>query len=97
MEGGGVGGQVRGCARKGPGACLPGAGGAGPAGCCAPPPTLPLPPPLRAEHICRRLTEWAAQFEGAGLAGFFRPCAYLQRAAATGTKVSAGRPAAAKL
>lgn len=50
-----------------------------------------------ADYICQRLTEWAAQFEGAGLAGFFKPCAYLQRAAASGTKVSAGRPAAAKL
>lgn len=43
-----------------------------------------------AGYITKRLNQWAAQFESVGLAGFFRPCAYLEKAAREGTKLEAG-------
>lgn len=55
------------------------------------------PPPLLPEHIRARLAGWAAQFEGSGLAGFFRPCAYLEDCARRGAKLSAGRAAPSKM
>lgn len=42
------------------------------------------------KHVADRLNAWADQFEGAGLAGFFRPCEYLARAAKSGTQLGAG-------
>lgn len=54
----------------------------------------PSQPP---EHIRARLAGWAAQFEGSGLAGFFRPCAYLEDCARRGAKLSAGRAAPSKM
>ena len=42
------------------------------------------------KHVAARLEGWAKQFEGAGLAGFFKPCAYLAAAAKNGTQLSAG-------
>lgn len=50
-----------------------------------------------AAHIVRRLNEWAAQFKSAGLEGFFKPCAYLEKAAREGTKLEAGVAAASKM
>lgn len=44
-----------------------------------------------AGHIVKRLEQWEAQMQGKGLGGFFKPCAYLKRAAVEGTKLSAGR------
>ena len=52
---------------------------------------------MSAEYICKRLSEWATQFQGAGYAGFFKPCAYLQAAARQGRRLSAGIPPASKL
>lgn len=54
-------------------------------------------PPVAAEHIRARLAGWAQQFEGSGLDGFFKPCAYLEACARSGTKLSAGKPSASKL
>lgn len=48
---------------------------------------------MGAKRIVERLNQLADQFRGAGLAGFFEPCAYLKAAAASGRKLSAG-PAA---
>ena len=42
------------------------------------------------KHVAARLEGWAKQFEGAGLAGFFKPCDYLAAAAKNGTQLSAG-------
>jgi enoyl-CoA hydratase/3-hydroxyacyl-CoA dehydrogenase len=50
-----------------------------------------------AKHVAARLGAWAEQFKGAGLDGFFRPCEYLAKAAAEGTALSAGVPAAARM
>jgi enoyl-CoA hydratase/3-hydroxyacyl-CoA dehydrogenase len=50
-----------------------------------------------AKHIAARLNQWATQFEGAGIAGFFKPCEYLARAAAAGTPLSAGVQGSPKL
>ncbi|GAB4814330.1 hypothetical protein N2152v2_001376 [Parachlorella kessleri] len=50
-----------------------------------------------ADYIHRRLSEWSRQFEAVGLGGFFKPCAYLERAARSGIKLSAGSQAASKL
>ncbi len=50
-----------------------------------------------AERIRARLAGWAAQFEPVGLGGFFKPCAYLERAAAEGRKLGEGRRGAAKM
>lgn len=43
-------------------------------------PCPPSSPPLlpATDYICKRLDGWAQQFAGAGLEGFFKPCAYLQ-------------------
>ena len=43
-----------------------------------------------AKHIASRLEGWAKQFEGASLSGVFKPSAYLAKAAANGTQLSAG-------
>ena len=43
-----------------------------------------------AKHVAARLEGWAKQFEGAGFAGFFKPCQYLARAAREGTALGAG-------
>jgi enoyl-CoA hydratase/3-hydroxyacyl-CoA dehydrogenase len=43
-----------------------------------------------AKHVVDRLNGWAAQFESAGLAGFFKPCEYLANAAKNGTQLGAG-------
>lgn len=48
-----------------------------------------------APKIVAKLDQLAAQFKGAGLSGFFEPCAYLRQAAASGRKLSAGPTAAA--
>jgi enoyl-CoA hydratase/3-hydroxyacyl-CoA dehydrogenase len=48
-----------------------------------------------ASKIVAKLDQLAAQFRGAGLAGFFEPCSYLRQAAASGRKLSAGPAAAA--
>ncbi|KAI3432440.1 hypothetical protein D9Q98_003993 [Chlorella vulgaris] len=50
-----------------------------------------------ADYICKRLSGWAQQFSGSPLAGFFKPCAYLEASARQGTKLSAGKGAASKL
>eukprot|EP00887_Chlorella_sp_A99_P004050 scaffold11.g4050.t1 len=50
-----------------------------------------------ADHICRRLSSWEQQFAAAGLGGFFKPCPYLQRAAAQGRKLGAGAAQASRL
>lgn len=50
---------------------------------------------IGAQKIVARLDQLAAQFRGAGLAGFFEPCDYLRQAAASGRKLSAGPAAAA--
>ena len=50
-----------------------------------------------AGHIVQRLNEWAVQFDSVGLGGFFKPCAYLERAAREGRKLEAGVDAPAKL
>jgi enoyl-CoA hydratase/3-hydroxyacyl-CoA dehydrogenase len=50
-----------------------------------------------ADYICKRLAGWAQQFSGTPLAGFFKPCAYLEASARQGTKLSAGKGAASKL
>lgn len=50
-----------------------------------------------ADHICKRLDGWAQQFRGTSLEGFFKPCAYLQACARSGTKLSAGKPSASRL
>ena len=42
------------------------------------------------KYVADRLEGWAKQFEGAGLAGFFKPCDYLAAAAKNGTQLSAG-------
>ena len=49
------------------------------------------------KHVCDRLNGWAKQFEGAGLAGFFKPCDYLAAAAKNGTALSAGISPGSKL
>ncbi|CAL8463963.1 g3498 [Coccomyxa elongata] len=41
-------------------------------------------------RVAERLNGWAAQFEAAGLAGFFKPCDYLANAAKNGTQLGAG-------
>lgn len=48
-----------------------------------------------ADKVVAKLDQLAAQFRGAGLAGFFEPCDYLRQAAASGRKLSAGPAAAA--
>jgi enoyl-CoA hydratase/3-hydroxyacyl-CoA dehydrogenase len=50
-----------------------------------------------ADYICKRLAAWAQQFGGTPLAGFFKPCSYLEAAARSGTKLSAGKGAASRL
>eukprot|EP00890_Picochlorum_soloecismus_P004308 jgi/Picsp_1/4879/NSC_02244-R1_glyoxysomal fatty acid beta-oxidation multifunctional protein mfp-a len=45
-----------------------------------------------AEYIVRRLNEWASAVEPYNLSGFFKPCLYLESAAARGTKLEAGEP-----
>lgn len=50
-----------------------------------------------AAHIVQRLEQWESQFAAKGLGGFFKPCAYLKRAATEGTKLGAGRSKAARL
>jgi hypothetical protein len=50
-----------------------------------------------AKRIADRLNEWADYFAPAGISGFFKPCEYLQRAAASGTRLSAGVQGASKL
>lgn len=60
-----------------------------------PPPVFPPFPP--ADYICKRLAAWAQQFGGTPLAGFFKPCAYLEAAARAGTKLSAGKASASRL
>ncbi len=60
-------------------------------------PVLRFFSPSSADYIHRRLSEWSRQFEAAGLGGFFKPCAYLERCVRSGTKLSAGPPAASKM
>ena len=43
-----------------------------------------------ASYIVKRLHEWSRLFESHGLAGFFKPCEYLEAAARNGTKLEAG-------
>ncbi|KAG7669001.1 hypothetical protein Ndes2526B_g00718 [Nannochloris sp. 'desiccata'] len=50
-----------------------------------------------AKHIVQRLNAWSVQFESVGLGGFFKPCAYLEKAAMQGTKLEAGIGGAAKM
>jgi enoyl-CoA hydratase/3-hydroxyacyl-CoA dehydrogenase len=50
-----------------------------------------------AKRIVSRLREWAQQFAGAGLSGFFEPCEYLAAAAANGTKLEAGAAPGSKM
>ncbi|BDA49067.1 Peroxisomal fatty acid beta-oxidation multifunctional protein [Coccomyxa sp. Obi] len=45
---------------------------------------------IGAARVAERLNGWAAQFEAAGLAGFFKPCDYLADAAKNGTQLGAG-------
>ena len=52
---------------------------------------------MGAAHIANMLNKWASQFEAVGLGGFFRPCAYLERAAREGAKLEAGVKQAAKM
>lgn len=42
------------------------------------------------KHVASKLESWAKYFDGAGLAGFFKPCDYLARAAAEGRPLGAG-------
>lgn len=49
------------------------------------------------KHVAQRLNQWAEQFESAGLAGFFKPCKYLQDAADSGSQLSAGNRPGSKL
>ncbi|CAL5226791.1 g9652 [Coccomyxa viridis] len=49
------------------------------------------------KHVAQRLNQWAQQFESAGLAGFFKPCKYLQDAADSGSQLSAGVRPGSKL
>ena len=50
-----------------------------------------------AAYIVRRLNEWSNQFESVGLSGFFKPCAYLEKAAREGIKLEAGIGGSSKL
>lgn len=45
---------------------------------------------IGAARVAERLNGWAAQFEAAGLAGFFKPCNYLAKAAKNSTQLGAG-------
>lgn len=45
---------------------------------------------IGAKRVVERLNGWAAQFEPAGLAGFFKPCDYLANAANSGAQLGAG-------
>ena len=49
------------------------------------------------KHVAQRLNQWAKQYESAGLAGFFKPCKYLQDAADSGGQLSAGIRPGSKL
>ena len=42
------------------------------------------------KYVADKLSGWAKQFEGLGLADFFKPCDYLAKAARDGTQLSAG-------
>jgi len=50
-----------------------------------------------AKHVVARLQEWEKKFAPVGLAGFFAPSAYLKERAASGTPLTAGRGAGARL
>jgi enoyl-CoA hydratase/3-hydroxyacyl-CoA dehydrogenase len=50
-----------------------------------------------AQHIVQKLNAWSKQFESVGLGGFFKPCAYLEKAARQGTKLEAGLGGASKM
>lgn len=50
-----------------------------------------------ADYIVKRLQAWESQFDAVGLSGFFKPCAYLERAAREGRKLEGGMDAPAKL
>ena len=52
---------------------------------------------LGAKLVADKLNSWAKQYEPAGLAGFFKPCRYLQDAADSTTSLEAGRKSASKL
>lgn len=49
------------------------------------------------KHVAARLEGWAKQYEGAGLAGFFKPCEYLATAAKEGRALGAGASPQANL
>ena len=49
------------------------------------------------KHVAARLEQWSQQFDAAGLAGFFKPCAYLQRAAQNGPSLEAGKGGSSKM
>lgn len=50
-----------------------------------------------AGYIAKRLEGWAEQFEGVGLGGFFKPCAYLVESAKQGRKLEAGVGSSSKM
>lgn len=52
---------------------------------------------LGAKVVADKLNGWAKQFEPAGLAGFFKPCKYLQDAADNKTSLEAGRKSSSKM
>ena len=52
---------------------------------------------LGAKVVADKLNGWAKQYESAGLAGFFKPCKYLQDAADSKTSLEAGRKSSSKL
>ena len=52
---------------------------------------------LGAKVVADKLNSWAKQYEPAGLAGFFKPCKYLQQAADNNTSLEAGRKSSSKM
>lgn len=47
--------------------------------------------------VADKLNGWAKQYESEGLAGFFKPCRYLQAAADNNTSLEAGKKSASKM